>query len=146
MQIIFPKTQNIIDERLKPGIEFIRASTPDIEAKVHDLGGGYFANVDEYNTATKNEYFESHRKYIDIQAVVKGAEIAQIAQLDGLKIHKNYDEENDYALYHEPAANIQQVQLTPGTMAVFYPEDAHRPGQILQQATDVKKIVVKVPL
>ena len=85
---------------------------------------------------------ESHRKYIDIQTSVRGAEEigwAPLAECRQVKLE--YDPERDLALYSDrPHA---WIPLTPGHFAIFYPEDAHAP---LAGTGPLHKVVMKVAL
>ena len=52
------------------------------ESQKHDLGGGVFAIEQAYESKPRAEgFFESHRKYLDIQVVVTGRETMELADL-----------------------------------------------------------------
>ena len=56
-------------------------------------------------------------------------------------------EEKDTIYYKEnPAAGEKMLLMTPGTYAVFFPEDVHRPFCQVEKPERVKKIVVKIAL
>ncbi|MCV4731272.1 YhcH/YjgK/YiaL family protein, partial [Escherichia coli] len=38
------------------------------------------------------------------------------------------------------------IEMIPGSYVIFFPQDVHRPGCILQTASEIRKIVVKVAL
>lgn len=55
--------------------------------------------------------------------------------------------EKDTIYYKEnPASEETMLLMTPGTYAVFFPEDVHRPFCMVEQPERVKKIVVKIDL
>lgn len=70
---------------------------------------------------------EAHRRYIDIQLPLKGAEKMGWSALAGLKLPRaDYDEERDLIFYGDAATTL--ITVKPGQMAVFFPEDAHAPN------------------
>lgn len=108
-------------------------------------GDDVFANVQEYDTVPAAEkQLEAHRRYYDVQFVVSGEELLQYTQLEGLPECQPFNEGDDFGLYETPA-QVTNVVLRAGDMAVLAPEDAHKPGCTLGAAPcHVRKIVVKV--
>ena len=66
-------------------------------------------------------FYESHRKYLDIQIVTEGAERVDIAHPDTLECT---EEKGDFFGYTGEAE--QSVILRPGNFLVVFPGDAHR--------------------
>jgi len=88
---------------------------------------------------------EAHRKYIDIQFLLEGAETCYYAPLAGLKPIGPFDEGKDVGFYWEPEEGLTPLALTPGRFALFFPSDAHKPScHAAGQERRVRKIVVKV--
>src|SRR5574340_275000 len=59
-------------------------------------GSNIYALVQRYMTKPReNGFWEAHRRYIDIQYVVKGVELIGYANLDNLKAGE-YDEAKDF--------------------------------------------------
>ena len=88
--------------------------------------------------------FETHRKYVDIQAVLMGRERIEVISRDRLSVDKPYDETKDLELYLY-APGQAHLELYPGTFALFFPHDAHMPGLMIgQQPEFVKKVVIKI--
>jgi YhcH/YjgK/YiaL family protein len=87
---------------------------------------------------------ESHRRYIDIQYVAKGAEIIGWSPLECVAVTIPYDPAKDaeFGTVSPPALTL--VRLTAGQLAVLWPEDAHAPRLAADEPVTVKKIVVKV--
>ncbi|OHB54322.1 MAG: hypothetical protein A2Y07_02655 [Planctomycetes bacterium GWF2_50_10] len=134
--------------RLKKGLEFIKnfdPATPD--GRVEIAGNDVYALVMSYETRDPNTaLFEAHKKYIDIQYIVSGAERCDVVMLsDMLVVDKPYDEEKDCALYKAPA-HFAGCVMSAGCFAVFYPQDAHRPNCHLTSINNIRKIVVKVKI
>jgi YhcH/YjgK/YiaL family protein len=69
---------------------------------------------------------EAHRRYIDIQYTMAGEEeigwtpLASCAAQDGA-----FDETKDIAFFRD--APSAWLRVSPGSFAVFFPEDAHAP-------------------
>lgn len=87
-----------------------------------------------------NTNWESHRKYVDIQYIVKGKEKIGVTPLSKTMVTKAYDEKKDVANY---SADGKFYVAKPGVMYVFYPNDAHRPS-IKVDENAIKKVVVKI--
>lgn len=125
-------------------MEFLKNATPDIENGVHELNSKVKAIVSEYETKKVNENgFEAHRKFIDIQYVLQGAEKVCCLPVDQLQLTTSYREENDAAFF---SACSQPVEMTIGNgfFAVFFPQDGHMPCLSFDKPQKVKKVVVKV--
>ena len=108
--------------------------------------GGAYANVQEYQTKLEN-VFEAHRDYIDVQILVSGEEVIDVADLaDALDCTMEYDKERDCVLYAS-AAKVRSLDADPSAWFVFFPSDLHRPG-MAKDATPspVRKVVAKIPV
>lgn len=107
-------------------------------------GEDVYANVLEYDTVpTTEKELEAHRDYYDVQFVVSGEELLQYAPCDGLATVQPYDAKDDYCLLKTPEP-VTSIALHASELAVFAPEDAHKPGCTLNESTHVRKVVVKV--
>lgn len=105
---------------------------------------GTYANVQRYHTKDSS-VFEIHRKYIDIQYIVKGNEIVEVAKLPELKnVISEYDFAKDIAFYEEAALSYNEF-IDEGTYTILFPSDAHKPCISNGKGADVMKIVVKIP-
>jgi YhcH/YjgK/YiaL family protein len=116
-----------------------------LEIKRYDIDGdNIYAPVSEY--LTKNEEdakFEAHRKYIDIQYVISGAEQMSVAPVSMKKeIITSYDPEKDIEFMTVDKFN--SYKATPERFFIFFPSDIHRPSVKIGENSQVKKIVVKV--
>jgi YhcH/YjgK/YiaL family protein len=87
--------------------------------------------------------FEAHRRYIDIQLVVRGQEAIGVAPLAGLATAQPYDAAKDIEFFAEPQTS-ETLALRAGDFAVFTPGDAHRPSLHLDGPHISRKAVVKV--
>jgi len=105
-------------------------------------GEKVFANVSSYDTRELEQCsWESHRKYIDVQYIVKGSERIGYANTGKMNAVKEYDEGSDFMLL---SGKGDYFVLEEGSFAVFFPGDAHMPGIAVSNAAGVKKVVVKV--
>jgi biofilm protein TabA len=117
------------------------------DGKLEIDGTNVFALVQHYDSKTiENCRFETHRKYVDIQMLVSGTEIMEVRPIDGLVVAESY--KPDIELYAAPeAGSVHAVLLAPGTAAILFPEDAHRPCIAIGGIpVAVHKIVLKVAL
>lgn len=111
-----------------------------------ELGDGVFALEQAYNTKARNEgKWESHRKYIDIQVVVVGDEIIEVAEISHLTVAEDLTPTKDLIFFKEYDAGTQ-VRLKNGEAAILFPPDGHKPCVKVSQSTLVRKVVVKVPV
>ena len=106
-------------------------------------GEHLFVSVMEYYAKQKQDaLYESHKKYIDIQYVIKGEEIMGLTTLDKVEVRDPYDSEKDIAFYNSDEGNFYKA--TPENFFIFFPEDVHRPSITTGDSVLVKKIVVKI--
>jgi len=117
------------------------------ETRRIELAGGCFALEQVYRSKPRAEgFFESHRRYIDVQVIVTGEEWMELADLTSFPADTLYQAERDL-LKHPDLAEATRLHVRAGEAAVFFPEDVHMP--CLQGAAGpvlVRKTVVKVPV
>ena len=133
-------------ERWEKAFKFlVNSDLLKLEPKRYDIDGdNLYATISDYNT--KNEEttkFEAHRKYIDIQYVIKGKEIMNLTPRAMVKdVVTPYDSAKDIEFM-----NVEKVvkhTATPLNFFIFFPSDAHRPGLKDGVSAPVRKIVIKV--
>jgi YhcH/YjgK/YiaL family protein len=107
-------------------------------------GDSLFALLMEYETKDINECkLEAHKKYIDIQYMLYGSELMGVTPLTNQHPSKEYNADDDYALYDNTAASM--IKVEPGYFTIFFPTDAHMPClKINNQTEKVRKVVIKV--
>jgi YhcH/YjgK/YiaL family protein len=107
-------------------------------------GDELFYVIEEYRTKPVAEgRFEVHRRYLDIQAVLVGAECIGYTAPLGLIETEPYNSSRDIAFYQRPP-KYSRLIITPGVFAVFWPGQPHMPALAIEAAAAVKKIVVKI--
>ena len=84
---------------------------------------------------------EAHRKYLDIQYIVKGQEVVGYAPLEACRIEGEFNEEKDIGKY---SGDFSYITIGEGICYVAFPEDAHMPGRHLDVPNDFVKVVVKL--
>lgn len=111
-----------------------------------ELTGGAFALEQVYLPKARAEgFFESHRKFIDVQVVVVGEEMMEVAEITRLMVATDYNPERDLLKYAD-VADASVLRMQAGEVAVFFPEDGHMPSLQWRGPGLVRKTVVKVPV
>lgn len=114
--------------------------------RYQDNETGWQVQVLDLQTASVQEnYPEAHRRHIDVQYLVAGSELIGVAsQPVSAAIHQPYDENRDIIFYqHVP--DETWIRMVPGTFAVFFPQDIHRPNCAPDLPAAIRKVVVKIP-
>ena len=129
---------------LLPGIEeafdAVNALTEYEDQKNYPLSDGnrFFPAV----TSTKApDLGEAHRKYLDIQYIVKGKEVVGWADLKDCQPEGEFNESKDVGMYSGP---FSYMTINEGICYVAFPEDVHMPGRHLDVPNDLIKVVVKL--
>ena len=129
---------------LLPGIEeafeAVNALTAYEDKAVYPLSGGnrFFVAV---GTTKAPDLAEAHRKYMDIQYIVKGQEVMGWAPLDTLTVAEEFSEEKDVGFY---SGHCEFIRIAEGNCYVVFPEDGHMPTRYLEESNEYTKIVVKL--
>lgn len=136
-----------LNKWFKASFEFLLSLSPETEDGSYEIAPGVNAFVSMYETMPEFPYgWETHRKYVDIQLCVSGAEHIKCAPLsEALAPTIDYDDEKDRRFY---IGNVDHtlINLAKDVFAVFFPQDAHAPQLMIGKPERVKKVVVKVPV
>jgi len=133
---------------LQKGFEFLintdLKNLPDGRYEIE--GDKIYANVQSLKTKNKEDKkWEVHRKYIDIQYVIKGYECMGIGVLDDFRIIKTpYDDAKDIEFLDGEKYSF--INVEEGNFTVFYPNDVHAPMLSIDTPQDIKKVIVKIVL
>lgn len=149
--MIYDRLENLKDYKglsagLDTAIDYLAANGVETlgQGKYAIDGDRVFFLVQSYETKDLSAAkYEAHRKYIDIQFVLEGAESCFCSPLAGLVPSEPFIAERDIGFYQAPEAEAF-LPLTPGVFALFFPRDAHKPSCDLGEKRAVRKIVVKV--
>lgn len=142
-------SERIDKENLKQRIDFAIQYIKDLdksnlEVGIYPVNDFLYLSVQEYDTKEEKDCItESHRKYVDVQWIVKGEEAICISDISRLQSEEKYCDEKDIVIW-KSSSDMIQVVLTEGSYAVFYPEHAHKGCITVNNSIRVKKIVGKV--
>ena len=95
------------------------------------------------NTTKPAGNSEAHRKFLDIQCIVKGSETMGWADVATLTPVAEFNENSDAGGY---SGDLEFMKINAGTCYVVFPEDAHAPGVHLDAPTEYTKLVIKLAL
>ncbi|EGK8091468.1 DUF386 domain-containing protein [Campylobacter lari] len=115
--------------------------------KKENVNENFFVLEQNYITKLRNECFwESHKKYIDIQLHLKGIEQMEFTDISYLEISEEYNEEKDLIIYKDNFYS-NKVIMQKNDIAIFFPEDAHL-GMAMynENPSHILKTVIKYPL
>ena len=70
------------------------------ETRRVELGNGVHAMESAYRSRNRGDcFFESHRRYIDVQALVEGEEFIEVADIERLRVSFDYVADTDLMKY-----------------------------------------------
>lgn len=124
--------------------EFLKKDLKALEAgKYPIMGDQVFAMVSEYSTKKPEETkWEAHKKYIDLQYVIEGEEEIGMLPLEKAILPQPYDGTKDLLFFQDQPG--EYFVASPDFFFLFFPEDVHRPGIMLENPGTVKKLVIKI--
>lgn len=116
---------------MEPGVYEIEGK--DIYAQVFDITTG----------ARQEKKPEFHRTYIDVQFLASGEEYLGFAPDKGKSTVVESHPDKDLYFY-DSAADEMLIKAVPGSYTIFFPNDIHCPGIMVNAPMTVRKVVVKV--
>jgi biofilm protein TabA len=123
---------------------FLRETNLDTISKGKHVidGDNLFASVTEGPTkAFENTKWESHKKYIDLQYIIKGKEKMGVISISKATLTGSDEAKDNYSY---DADGGQFYVAEPGTFLLFFPQDVHRPSIKVEGYDTVRKIVLKI--
>lgn len=113
----------------------------------HPLGrDGFFARVMAYPTKDRTEArYEMHRKTIDIQYTVEGAEAIEVTAPTLLNPLNNYSEAAEVEHFDTPKSGNVRVDNLAGWFTILLAGEPHMPQLKADGKSSVRKVVVKIP-
>jgi len=134
-----------LNPRFAKAFAFLEQVTASVADGRHEIDGdAVFALVQRYDTRPVAGQLEVHRRYVDVQFILRGREVIQWTPLALLgEATRPYDDVKDAAFF---AAGVElvPVHLAAGQFAILFPADAHAPCCAWAEPEAVIKIVVKV--
>lgn len=114
-------------------------------AKIEVSGTDVYAIPQSYATKAESAAkWESHRRYIDIQIMVEGAERMDVADLATMTGAAAYDDKKDLIIFAGTSGPTLPLVVNEGQFAIFFPHDAHRPTVAVDAPATIRKVVLKV--
>lgn len=134
LALMFPTVAKVFNcdylENLKPGKTMINDSEYCIRT-------GYNMRP------VRDQFFESHQKYIDIHITLNGVELFAVTNIKDLIQSSDYDSEGDCFIYNANSPIQKLVSNPPHSVIVFDFGDGHMTA-IGDEADTVEKVIVKV--
>lgn len=139
--------QSVYPEAIQRALNYLKETDfTNKESGVYEIDGKkLFVQVIDTETGVLEErHPEIHKKYIDVQYSISGNEAIGFVIDDGEnEVREDLLQERDLLFYKE-VKNENFLKMLPGSFAVFYPTDVHRPNCILGEKMKIRKAIVKV--
>ncbi|MFS2225306.1 YhcH/YjgK/YiaL family protein [Pantoea sp. B65] len=134
---------------IEKALDFLRTTDfRQLEPGVVEIDGRkIFAQILDLTTRPRQQNRpEVHRRYLDIQFLAWGEEKIGVAIDTGRNvISESLLEERDI-IFFQQMENESVIEMTPGSYAIFFPQDVHRPACNKIKEHPIRKIVVKVAI
>jgi YhcH/YjgK/YiaL family protein len=106
-------------------------------------GDDLFVIIMEYETKDAADcIMENHKKYIDIQYMLRGEEFMGLKTYGAEVATTPYDESKDAAFYNPQFDSL--IKVSAGQFAIFFTQDLHMPSMKVGAPAKVLKAVFKV--
>ena len=115
-----------------------------LEAGRYEFDGGYFMIQKGVTKPLSEGTYEAHRRYIDVQILLEGAEEIAWEELKNLTVCLPYDETGDKERY--TGEHKHHMLITEGMFWAAFPQDGHQALGHLEEPYNYKKIVLKLPV
>jgi len=112
----------------------------------YEVDADLFFLVQRYVTRPESAArYEAHRRYADIQYLLSGQETLYWADIARMEPLVPFDAQKDVGFYKDTPRH-GSVTLCAGELAVFFPEDCHKPSFYPEggEPCSVQKVVMKV--
>lgn len=145
----YTKNYYNLSNKIKLALEYLEKN----DLKVFDngrydiLGDDVYVNVQDYTSKPKTQgKWEAHKKYIDIQFMIKGTERIGVGEIDNYQTTEAYDESKDLEFLAVANYNYQFINMNENDFIILYPQDVHMPQIAMNTPSYVKKAVVKISI
>lgn len=120
------------------------AGADELPVGRYEFEGGYFM-IQEGKTKPMTEgTFEAHRKFIDVQVLLDGAEEVAWQELGDTTSAIAYDSESDKERLE--GSKEHHMLITKGMFWAAFPQDAHKAISHMDDQLSFRKIVMKLPV
>ncbi|MGB9642438.1 MAG: YhcH/YjgK/YiaL family protein [Candidatus Ratteibacteria bacterium] len=133
-----------LGKRFAQAFEFLELSDcKTLPAGKYEISGNrVFALVQDYYTLSEDKLtWEAHRKYVDLQYIVKGIEIMGYSNVENMEPVSEYIEQDDYILFKGKGIYFPVAEKC---FTIFFPHDCHRVRIKAGDSCQVRKIVIKI--
>lgn len=110
----------------------------------YEFEGGYFMIQQGVTKPLEEGTFEAHRKYIDVQIILDGAEELAWDKLENLTTVIPYNPEKDAERLD--GAKDHVMLISKGMFYAAYPHDGHKPVSHTTEQHSFLKVVLKLPV
>jgi YhcH/YjgK/YiaL family protein len=141
------KTYEKLNKGFDKAFKFLRELKNPQTGKTVIDGDNVYANINigaalkDYNNAK----WENHKKYIDIQYVLKGKEKFGYCDVSKLEKAEGYVEAKDIEFYNGKG-DYDILTLSEGEFIILFPQDAHLPQLKTEDAAADDRVIVKVKI
>ena len=118
------------------------------EVAKYDIDGkNAFYMIQEYDTKSPEAArYETHKKYIDVQIILKGEEEIRFETLDKLTPQVEYIPDKDIAFWNM-TDEYDSVRLIAGELSIIFPDEPHAPSlSASPEESHVVKLIAKILL
>ncbi len=136
-----------LPERVELGLKFLKDTDLSVmeNGKYEILGSDVYAVIQDYSSKPLADgKFEAHKRYIDIQYIVKGEERIGVGDIKNFSPATDYDEERDIVFLNNNENKTELINVNENEFVIFTPKDVHMPSIEVINRNYVKKAVVKV--
>lgn len=145
----YTKNYYNLSNKIKLALEYLKKN--DLKAfdngRYDILGDDVYVNVQDYTSKPETQgKWEAHKKYIDIQFMIKGTERIGVGEIDNYQTTEAYDESKDLEFLAVANDNYQFINMNENDFIILYPQDVHMPQIAMNTPSYVKKAVVKISI
>lgn len=109
----------------------------------YEFPGGFILIQEGTTSPIESGDFEAHRKFLDVQILLEGAETIAWADIDDLVVSVPYSEQADRSNHSGSGCPIP---IRPGMFYICTPHDAHKACCHVETPTHFRKAVAKLRL
>lgn len=115
----------------------------DADPGRYDFDGGFLLIQEGTTMPIQAGDFEAHRKYLDVQILLEGAETIAWADIGDLTVSVPYNEQADRSNHSGSGCTIP---IKPDMFYICAPHDAHKACGHVETPAHFRKVVMKLRL
>ena len=145
----YTKNYYKLSKKIKLALEYLEKNDLKVldNGRYDILGDDVYVNVQDYTSKPETQgNWEAHKKYIDIQFMIKGTERIGVGEIDNYQTTEAYDESKDLEFLAVANDNYQFINMNENDFIILYPQDVHMPQIAMNTPSYVKKAVVKISI